>query len=53
MFENKGLRRIFRLKREDITGKERKLHYEELYTIFFSSQDIISVNERRRNRWTE
>jgi len=30
VFENKVLRRIFELKREDITGEGRRLHDEEL-----------------------
>jgi len=30
VFENRVLRRIFRPKRDMVTGKWRKLHYEEL-----------------------
>jgi hypothetical protein len=30
VFENRGLRRIFRPKRDEITGEWRKLHNEEL-----------------------
>jgi hypothetical protein len=31
MFKNRVLRRIFRLKRDEVTGEWRKLHNEELH----------------------
>lgn len=34
------LRRIFELKREDVAGRPRKLHDEELHN-FHSSPDVI------------
>ena len=36
MFENRVLREIFGSKRDDITGKWRRLHKEELYDLYFS-----------------
>jgi hypothetical protein len=34
MFENGVLRRIFRPKRDEVTGRWRKLHDEELYGLY-------------------
>jgi hypothetical protein len=36
VFENRVLRRIFGLKRDEETGKWRKLHYEELRYLYSS-----------------
>jgi hypothetical protein len=35
VFENRVLRRIFRLKRDEMMGRWRKLHNEELLYLFF------------------
>jgi hypothetical protein len=40
VFENRVLRRIFGLKRDEVMGKWRKLHNEELHNLY-SSLDII------------
>jgi hypothetical protein len=45
------LRRIFGPKRNDIKGKWRRLHNEELYALY-SLPNIIQVIEKRRFRWT-
>ena len=50
MFENKVLRRIFGLKREDITGEGRRLHNEELNDLY-SSPNIIRVIKLRKMKW--
>jgi hypothetical protein len=50
VFENKVLRRIFGLKRDDVTGKWRKLHNEELRD-FYSSPSVIRIIKSRRMRW--
>ena len=42
VFENKVLRRIFGLKRDEVTGKWRKLHNEELNDLY-SSPNIVLV----------
>jgi hypothetical protein len=39
---NRVLRRIFRPKRDEVTGGWRKLHNEELHSLY-SSQNIIRV----------
>jgi hypothetical protein len=52
VFENRVLRRIFRSKRDEVTGKWRRLHNEELYALY-SSPNIIRVIKSRRLRWTE
>jgi hypothetical protein len=49
VFENKVLRRIFGLKRDEVTGEWRKLHNEELRDLY-SSPIIISIIESRM-RW--
>jgi hypothetical protein len=50
VFENRVLRRIFRLKRDEVTGEWRKLHSEELHNLC-SSADIIRQVKSRRMRW--
>jgi hypothetical protein len=52
MFENRVLRRIFGLKRDEVTGGWRKLHNEELHGLY-SSPSIIRVIKARRMRWAE
>ena len=50
MFENRVLRRIFGLKRDEVTGEWRKLHNEELNDL--CSQIIcIRGNKLRSIRW--
>ena len=46
------LRRIFGPKRDDVTGKWRRLHNKELYTPS-SSSNIIRVIKLIRLRWAE
>jgi PAS domain-containing protein len=50
LFENRVLRRIFGPKREEITGKWRKLRNEELHDLY-SSPNILRVIKSRRMRW--
>jgi hypothetical protein len=50
MLENRVLRRIFRSKRNEVTGEWRKLHSEELH-ILYSSLNIIRQIKSRRKRW--
>jgi hypothetical protein len=50
VFENRALRRIFGPKRDEVTGEWRKLHNEELHTLY-SSPDIIRQIKSRRMRW--
>jgi hypothetical protein len=50
VFENRVLRRIFRPKRDEVTGDWRKLNNKELH-YFYSSPDIISQIKSRRMRW--
>jgi hypothetical protein len=44
MFENKVLRRIFGLKRDEVTGEWRKLHNEELHDLFLKHSDPTDLN---------
>ena len=46
------LRTIFGPRRDEVTGKWRKLHNEELNDLC-SSPNIIRVFKSRRMRWTE
>jgi hypothetical protein len=48
----KVFRRIFEPKRDNMTGGWRKLHNEELHSLYFSL-NIISMNKSRRIRWEE
>ena len=50
LFENSGLRRIFRPKRDEVTGEWRKLHNEEL-NVLYCSPNILRVTKSRRMRW--
>ena len=47
MFENRVLRRIFGSKRDEVTGKWRKLHNEELKYLY-PSPNIVRVSKSRR-----
>jgi hypothetical protein len=49
MFENRVLRKIFGPKRDEVTGKWRKLHNEELHDLY-SSPSIIRIMKARRMR---
>jgi hypothetical protein len=50
VFENRVSRRIFGLKRDEVTGGWRKLHNEELHNLYFSPS-IIRMIKSRRMRW--
>jgi hypothetical protein len=51
VFEKRVLRRIFGLKREEVTGDWRKLHNEVLHNLY-SSRSAIMTSKSRRMRWT-
>jgi hypothetical protein len=46
VFQNRVMRRIFGPKRDEVTGKWRKLHNEELNDLY-SSPNIIRVIKSR------
>jgi hypothetical protein len=50
VFENRVLRRIFGLKRDEMTGEWRKLHNEELHDLY-SLPSIIRIIKARKMRW--
>jgi hypothetical protein len=50
VFENRVLRRIFVLKRDEVTGDWRKLRIEELHKLCSSSSIIIKVKEDEMGR---
>jgi PAS domain-containing protein len=50
VFENRMLRRIFGPKREEVEGRWRRLHNEELHDMC-ASVNIIRVIKSRRTRW--
>jgi hypothetical protein len=50
VFENRVLRRIFGPKGDEVTGRWRKLHNEELHNLY-SSPSIIRIIKSRRMRW--
>jgi hypothetical protein len=49
VFENRVLRRIFGLRRDEVTGEWRKLHNEELRDLY-SSPSIIRMIKSKRMR---
>ena len=51
VFENRVLRRVFGLKRDELTGEWRKLRNEELNDLY-SLPNIVRVVKSRRMRWT-
>jgi hypothetical protein len=51
IFENRVLRRIFGLERDEVTGEWRRLHNKELYAVY-SSPNIIRVIKSRRLSWS-
>ena len=50
VFEKRALRRIFRPKRENVTGERKRVHYGELCDLCSSSNNIWAIKSRRR-RW--
>jgi hypothetical protein len=50
VFENRVLRRIFGPERDEVTGRWRKLHNEELHDLY-SSPGVIRMIKSRRTRW--
>ena len=50
VFENRMLRRIFRPRRDEVTGECRKLHNEEL-TDLYTSHNVVLVMKLRRIKW--
>jgi len=50
VFENMVLRRIFGPRRDEVMGKWRRLHNEELSDLY-SSPNIVRVIKSRRMRW--
>jgi hypothetical protein len=50
VFGNRVLRRIFRPKRDEVTGERKKLHNEELNDLY-CSPNIVRVIKLRIIRW--
>ena len=50
MFENRVLRRVLGPKRDEVTGKWRKLHNEDLRDLY-SLPNMLRVIKSRRMRW--
>jgi hypothetical protein len=50
VFENRVLRRIFGLKRDEVTSEWGKLHNKELHDLY-SSPSIIRIIKSNRMRW--
>jgi hypothetical protein len=48
VFEDRMLRRIFGLKRDEVTGDWRKLHNEELHYLYSSPNIIRMIKSRMR-----
>jgi hypothetical protein len=51
VFESGVLKRIYKPKRDEVTGEWRKLHNEELHNLYSSTTDIIRQAKSRRMRW--
>jgi hypothetical protein len=52
VLENRVLRRMFGLRKDEVTGGWRRLHNEELRDLY-SSPSIIRMINSRRMRWAE
>jgi hypothetical protein len=50
VFENRVTRKIYGLKRDEVTRKWRKLHTEELNDLYCSASTVGMI-ESRRKRW--
>jgi len=50
VFENRVLRRIFRPKRDEVTGEGRTLHNEDINDLYCSPNNIRVIKSRRM-RW--
>jgi hypothetical protein len=50
VFENRVLRRIFGLNRDEVMGEWRKLHNKELHDLY-SSPRIIRIIKSGRIKW--
>jgi hypothetical protein len=50
VFENRVLRRIFQLKRDEVMGGWRELHNEELTDLYYSPS-ITLIIKSMRMRW--
>jgi hypothetical protein len=50
VFERRVLRRVFGLKKDEVTREWSKLHNEELNDLYYSP-NIIQVIKTRRMRW--
>jgi hypothetical protein len=48
--DNRVLRRVFGIKREEVAGSWRRLHNEDIRNVN-ASPDIIRVIKSRRMRW--
>jgi len=48
LFENRVLRKIFGSKREEVTGKWRRIHKEELCNLYASPNTIWVIKSRMR-----
>jgi len=47
VFENRVLRRVFRPKRDEVTGEWRKLHNEELSDLYYLPNIVRVVKSRK------
>jgi hypothetical protein len=50
VFENRVLRRVFRPKRDEVTGEWRKFHNEELNDLY-ALPNIVRLVKSRKMRW--
>jgi hypothetical protein len=50
VFENRVLRKVYRPKRDEVTGEWKKLHNEDLNDLY-SLPNIVRVVKSRRMRW--
>jgi len=53
VFENMVMRIIFGPRRDDVTGKWRRLHNEELNDLYSSPNIVRVIKSRPRHRWMD
>jgi hypothetical protein len=50
VIENRALRKMLRIKRDEMTGERRKLHNDELHDVYFPLDFVWATSSKRLRR---